>query len=353
MITNSTPQRALRGHMPQRPTPRIAASGEHHTHLAGRLTARDRWLARMLFEHRVFTTHQIVQLAFPSIRAANHRLRELYQWRVLDRFQPFVSSGTQPMHYVLDIAGLTALAFEDGLDPATLGYRHDRAIGIAYSLRLAHTVGTNGFFTALVHASRRPAAGLLTAWWSEARCQRHFGDIARPDAYGRWRDADTRTEVEFFLEFDYGTEPLRRLARKLADYERLATTTGITTPVLVWLPSTRRETTARRALTTALADLPRPALVPVATSSADLPIDEQENSPAAARWLPLTGTAPGQPRRTHLMGLAHTWPDLISPTPATVPPRNSPRQATASTELAAPEPLPPSQPRYRIHRPAL
>jgi hypothetical protein len=42
--------------------------------------------------------------------------------RIIDRFQPFVSTGTAPMHYVLDIAGAVALAYENGLDPKRLGY---------------------------------------------------------------------------------------------------------------------------------------------------------------------------------------------------------------------------------------
>ncbi|GHF50726.1 hypothetical protein GCM10017566_24810 [Amycolatopsis bartoniae] len=198
--------------MAQRHTPRAATTGEHHAQLAGRLTLRDRWLARMLHEHKVFTTQQIVELCYPSMRAANHRLLDLFEWRVIDRFQPFVSSGTAPMHYVLDIAGAVALAYEDGL-------------GIAHSLRLAHTVGINGFFTTLIALSRQSGArGRLTAWWSELHCGRLFGDMVRPDAYGRWREDGQ--QIEFFLEFDFGTEDLATLGRKLYGYEKLATATG-------------------------------------------------------------------------------------------------------------------------------
>ncbi|MBV9141430.1 MAG: replication-relaxation family protein [Pseudonocardiales bacterium] len=345
MITNPTPQRALRGHLPTRPTPRAATTGEHHAALAAHLTPRDRWLARMCFEHRVFTTHQIVHLTYPSLRAANHRLRELYLWRVLDRFQPFLSCGTAPMHYVLDIAGATALAHEDGLPPKALGYRHEAAIGLAHSLRLAHTIGVNGFFATLVATSRQPhATGQLTAWWSETRCARHFGDLVRPDAYGRWHEADR--ELEFFLEFDFGTEALSVLASKLTGYHQLATTTGITTPVLVWLPTTRREATARQALAQAHSHLDHPDLVPVATSSADLPRTEPTNTPATSRWLPLPDPAPRRPGRLRLADLAHRWPTTATPhtTPA-----STPRHGTEpATTLAPPSPLPPPQPAYRI-----
>lgn len=333
MISNPTPQRALRGHMPQRPTPRAATTGEHHAQLAGRLTPRDRWLARMLHEHKVLTSHQIIDLCYPSKRAANHRLLDLFKWRVVDRFQPFVSRGTAPMHYVLDIAGAVALAYEDGLDPKKIGYRHEDAMGIAHSLRLAHTVGINGFFTSLVAISQRPGIdGRLTAWWSELRCRRLFGDMVRPDAYGRW--CEDGREIEFFLEFDFGTEDLGTLSSKLHGYEKLAAATGISTPVLMWLPTNRRETTTRGALTNKLAQLDRPTLVPIATSAPDV---AGERNPAAAKWLPIPTSAIRRSGRLRLAELAQLWPQAIPPTAAqaSVPAREAP------AALTAPEPLPP------------
>ncbi|MET8759864.1 replication-relaxation family protein [Lentzea sp. NPDC004782] len=292
----------------------------------------------MLAEHKVLTTQQIVELCYPSTRSANHRLLDLYKWRVVDRFQPFVTSGTAPMHYVLDIAGSVALAYEDGIDPRKLRYRHEDAIGIAHSLRLAHTVGTNSFFTKLIALSRRPGArGRLTAWWSELRCKRLFGDMVRPDAYGRWREDGQ--QIEFFLEFDFGTEELGKLARKLHDYAKLATTTGITTPVLVWLPTNRRETSARTALALALSELDRPALVPVATSAADVSGVAGENNPAVARWLPVSGTTSQRLGRLRLLDLAQLWPHAIPPAATPSSDAFSPRHSL--TELAAPNPLPP------------
>ncbi|MEV6444716.1 replication-relaxation family protein [Amycolatopsis sp. NPDC051716] len=304
----------------------------------------------MLYEHKVLTTQQIVELCYPTMRAANHRLLDLFKWRVVDRFQPFVSSGTAPMHYVLDIAGSVALAYEDGLDPKQLGYRHEDAIGIAHSLRLAHAVGVNGFFTALVALSQRPGArGRLTAWWSELRCGRLFGDMVRPDAYGRWREDGH--QIEFFLEFDFGTEDLGKLGRKLHGYEKLATATGITTPVLVWLPTNRRETTARRALADALSELDRPALVPVATSASDVAGVAGvagENNPAVGRWLPVSGPSSRQPGRLRLAELAHLWPHADPP--AAAPSSTSLPAQQAPAELAAPDPLPPSPSTSRFRR---
>ncbi|NYI91800.1 hypothetical protein HNR02_007092 [Amycolatopsis endophytica] len=326
LITNPTPQRALRGHRPARPSPRVANSAEHQAALAVRLTPRDKWIARMLWEHRVLTSHQVTALAFPSFRSGRQRLRELYLWGVVDRFQPFVTVGTAPMHYVLAPAGATVLAAEDGRDVKEMGYRHDRAFAVAHSLRLAHTVGVNEWFTTLV-ARARHEPGALTAWWSETRCSRHFGDLVRPDAYGRWQQGDR--QIEWFLEYDFGTEPLAKLAGKLSGYAALAEATGITTPVLVWLPTSRREVNARRVLARAQAQLTEPHTVPVATAAAALlDPDAAHPSPADEVWLPLDPRGPL--RRRTLAGLADAWPGLPPPVaaddtaPGPVPPPPSP-----------------------------
>ena len=138
--------------------------------LAARLTARDRWLLRMLHEHRVLTTTHITQLAFGTSRAATARLLTLYQLRAIDRFRPLTASGSAPLHFVLDEAGAYLLAAEDGITPGQLGYRRDRALAIALSVQLAHATGTNSVFCALAAQGRQAGNAALTCWWSERRC---------------------------------------------------------------------------------------------------------------------------------------------------------------------------------------
>ncbi|MFI6098206.1 replication-relaxation family protein [Lentzea sp. NPDC051213] len=348
MITNPTRQRDLRGHKATRPTPRAANSAEHQAVLAWRLTPRDRWIIRMLHEHRVLTAHQITALTFPSFRSGRQRLRELFQWSVVDRFQPFISVGTAPMHYVLAPAGAAVLAAEDGLDVKELGYRHDRVFGIAHSLRLAHTVGVNEWFTALVDRARHDEHTTVGAWWSEARCTRHFGDLIKPDAYGRFTTSGQ--EIEFFLEYDFGTEVLAKLAGKLAGYAALAEATGITTPLLVWLPTSRREAAARRLLYRAWRELDDPRSVPVATAAAELlDPDAAHPSPADAVWLPLeslgdTGERTGR-REPHR--LLDAWPNI--PPPVTdVDPVSHPDATVAVSP--PPLPMPPTDTRLAAPR---
>ncbi|GAB3901404.1 replication-relaxation family protein [Kibdelosporangium lantanae] len=329
MITNPTPQRNLRGHKPARPTPRVANSPDHQAFLAARLTARDKWIIRMLHEHRVLTSHQIATLAFPSPRSGRQRLRELFQWSVIDRFQPFISVGTAPMHYVLAPAGATVLAAAEGIDVRDLGYRHDRALGIAYSLRLAHTVGVNDWFAALVDRARRDPRVTVDVWWSETRCARHFGDIIKPDAYGRL--TIDQHEVEFFLEYDFGTEVLTKLAHKLVGYAALAETSGITTPLLVWLPTARREAAARSVLRQFHGQLDHSDVVPVATASNEhLNLSTPLPSPADPVWLPLgTSAERCEPHR-----LLDAWPNLQPSAPV-------PDTSQDVRLLPAPAPTPP------------
>ncbi|MFD0201405.1 MULTISPECIES: replication-relaxation family protein [Saccharothrix] len=351
MITNPTRQRTLRGTKATRPTPRAANTAEHQAALAWRLTPRDRWIIRMVHEHRVLTAHQITALAFPSFRSGRMRLRELYLWGVVDRFQPYVTIGTAPMHYVLAPAGAAVLAGEDGLDVKELGYRHDRAFGVAHSLRLAHTVGVAEWFTALVDHARHSDPDhhtTLTAWWSETRCARHFGDLIKPDAYGRWTTHGT--ETEFFLEYDFGTEVLAKLTGKLAGYAALAHATGITTPLLVWLPTSRREATARRLLHRAWRELDDPHSVPAATAAAELLNPNTSHpSPADEVWLPLDATGGTAGPRRALHRLPDAWPHLPPPTDND-PDRETTTGSDTPTLMApAPPPMPPATLTYAQH----
>ncbi|WP_285487903.1 replication-relaxation family protein [Amycolatopsis taiwanensis] len=357
MITATIRQHTMRAHLPGRPTVRAASSVEHQAMLASRLTTRDKWLLALLHEHRVLTTHQIRDAAFPSGRSTRQRLRDLYLWRAVSRFQPFQQFGSAPMHYVLGPAGAAVLAAEHGLDITELGYRHDRAMAIAHNQRLAHTVGVNDFFTSLIARTRHThAPETVEAWWSETRCARHFGDLVIPDSYGRWRTetpgGDMR-EVEWFLEFDTGTESLTKVSRKLTGYARLAESTGITTPLLIWLPTTRREAGARTALARVHAQLDNPHAVPVATAAADLLNPSTPHpSPAEAVWLPLTSArAHRAAPRYRLAELPEAWPGLAPPAePSDDSSEAGQVQAASPYRLPPPSPIPPRATPNRLAR---
>jgi hypothetical protein len=256
--------------------------------LAGRLTDRDRRLCQLLWEHRVLTTGQLTQLVFPSVDAAEHRLIILHRLRLVDRFRPHQHPGSAPYHYFLGPLGAALLAAQADQDPAALGYRRDRTLALAHSQRLAHLVGVNGFFCALTQHARRHPDTQLERWWSEQRCTAHWGGLIRPDSYGRWRDQHRR--VDFFLEYDRGTQAPHRVAGKLGGYHDLAAATGIRTPLLVWLPTPGREVTIRQALAG--------TSLPVATAT-----PTPDHSPAGPLWQPLDRSG----SRRRLIDLPSAW----------------------------------------------
>lgn len=270
--------------------------------LAARLTIRDRHLLRLIKEQRVLTSPQIAQIAFDTDDAARKRLLALHHMGVLDRFRPNLppGMGTAPYHYVLGPVGAAVLASEDGVELGAYGYRRERALSIAYSQRLAHTVGTNGFGAALRGFARRYGNAELLDWWPESSCVSLWGDTVRPDAYGRWRQDDHT--IDFFLEYDTGSEPLDRVVRKLDGYAALTQATQVITPVLFWVQGERREANLRRKLR----QHPAHAFVPIATGNPSVLVGSGDDGPAGEKWLPWEAEGP----RLRLAGLALHWKGL-------------------------------------------
>lgn len=293
MTRPNAPRRRL---LPSR-HPRSRADKTLIAGLAERLTPRDAEILDAVWEHRVLTTDQLTAIFFPSIHRARHRLLDLYELRALDRFRPWAPTGSRPWHWILGPTGAHHLAAQRGITLAELRYRPDAAGAIAFSSRLTHQVGVNEFFAQLHATARRQADGARVAeWWPERRCLALWGDLARPDAFGRWAEPSPTGQpatIDFFLEHDTGTEPLSRVLAKLDGYAALAEATGITTPVLFWLPNPAREANLRKALATP--DVPVATAVHTATTASD--------GPAGPVWLPAGSTGP----RRRLIALRDAW----------------------------------------------
>ncbi|WP_238580977.1 replication-relaxation family protein [Streptomonospora alba] len=252
-------------HAPIRPR----SSPEVIKTLAARLTERDRHIMRLVWRHKVLTTDQLTALGWNSYNTAKQRLATLHRLRALDRIRPWNPRGGAPWHYVLDTPGAEILAAEHGMNLREFGYRRDRALAPATSAALGHLRGLNQVFVDLYAHTRTGTNDPHLDWWTEAECADLYGDIVRPDGAGTWTTAGR--SAGFFLEYDTGTERLRRLVDKVAAYGELAQATATTPVVLFYLPSRRREAHLRRALGS------RPA-VAVATATHDA-------HPAEAVWV--------------------------------------------------------------------
>jgi hypothetical protein len=137
---------------------------------------------------------------------------------------------SQPYHYVLDQLGAIVVAAEQDHDPDKAHWQYEKALAIGRSQRLAHVVGTNGFFSALMAEGRRRDDRALSLWWSERYCGSNFNEIARPDGLGVWEGRGA--QVTFCLEYDRSTETLDRLEKKLKSYEDLQIASGYASWIL-------------------------------------------------------------------------------------------------------------------------
>ena len=259
----------------------VAASSLLH-----RLTGRDRAVLTALRRFGVFTTEQIAEMFFDSPGRARVRLVELHRLGLLERFRPYRESwGSAPFHYVLSRTGAGMAAAQAGEDPVAAERRWtpSGSLALSGSQRLGHITDVSGFHAALVGRARRdPQARLIrwrtepevaswlspsgSGWWSSAP------GVVRPDGWGRWRDGGF--QVEFFLEWDRGTETLSRLVAKLGGYEILEGERGVAAWVLFAFGSTRREHNARAAL--------EGATVAIATAVLGSPPE-----PWSGVWLPV------------------------------------------------------------------
>jgi Replication-relaxation len=256
--------------------------------LAGRLTNRDQRLCRLLWEHRVLTSHQLSQLAFGHLDTAEDRLRTLTHLQVLDRFRPRRDTGSAPYHYVLGPLGAGTLAAEQAVTVSDLGYRRATALAIAHHPHLAELVAVNGFFCALAGHARHHPDTELVVWLSQRDCQAKWGRIIQAQGFGRWRDHDR--EVAFFLHHHPQQQPIKTLISVLAGYDTLAQAIPqlATNLLLVWLSRLDQEATLHRLVP------PRSYLVATATP-------HHGEDPAEAIWWPLGSTGP----RRRLVDLPH------------------------------------------------
>lgn len=212
-----------------------------------RFTPRDRLLLDLLDQHSTFTTEQVTDLAFGSVGRARNRLNLLHQREILDRFRHYRRPGSQSWRWTLGPVGAALVAAGRGETMPRPAAVRDATARLAMSPRLAHLLATNGFFVALTADARTQPDTRLARWWNEAACREATGNLARPDGHGVWTVGGRA--VPFWLEMDLGTETLSRVVGKLGGYAALGSRRAY--PVVIWLPTTARETNLHASLSRA------------------------------------------------------------------------------------------------------
>lgn len=227
-------------------TGRFPAPNAGLPYLVFRTTPRDRYLAAMLFEHRILTADQIALLAFTTLRRANRRLAELAKIGIVDRSRanPAVY-GSCPYLYTLGPQGALLLAAER--DKSVKELRYNRAVLLRQVVRpnLSHNLGCNGVMVRLATRHRTAPDTRLHSWWGPINSMSAWMDVIRPDAYAVTTDEANPTGAHsrfgWFFEYDTGTESINQLARKTHGYHRFADTRPGAYPALIRVPSPARE----------------------------------------------------------------------------------------------------------------
>jgi hypothetical protein len=176
--------------------------------LAGRLTAGDRQVCRLLGDHQVLTTGLLALLLDAPPRTLQQRLTTLTTLKVVDRFRPHrpVGAGSAPYHYLLSEAGAAVLAADGSATIDRPGWDRAQLGGLGHANgHLTHLLAVNTVFAQLTHTTRHRAGTRLVCWWPAGRCQARWGRLITPDAYVRWQDPDG--EVDFFLHHPPKRQP--------------------------------------------------------------------------------------------------------------------------------------------------
>lgn len=263
------------------------------TLLASHLTGRDRQIALDCFEHRVFTTPQLLRLHFSDPRHGRRRLLALYQLRVLDRFRPAVpiGQGSAPYHWVLDHAGAHLVAAHRGIDPERLRYRHAAALAIQTSTKLTHQIEVNELFTRLARGAAN-AGGRLAEWYGERTLHGIFDGTITPDGYGVIH-LPNHPPIHLLAELDRDTEPALRLREKASRYPAAIAASALAKArplILLAVPTAARAKAARAAVSPSAAaitvtvwsaDDPRPLLALIARAASRDPLTDSPKPPYA------------------------------------------------------------------------
>ncbi len=183
------------------------------------LDERERAALLALAEHKIFATDQILVMFCGSDRTAQRVLFDLREAGLIDSFEWRSKGKRDPDRHHLTPKGLKLAATLRGCRVAELG-KVPTTEAAAKAL-MPHRRGVNRFFSDLVALTlERPGYGLET-WRDEHKLKTPSGEV-QPDSFGRLLHPGGA--VEFYFEYDLGTEHRSVLIDKFARYQRIAST---------------------------------------------------------------------------------------------------------------------------------
>jgi hypothetical protein len=172
--------------------------------------------------YRYLDRSQIQSLFFTGPRSCQYRLRWLIHHGLVRTWRVVMRPGRvcRASIFLLSRRGAAALAEWLDVEPVALVRRAEHALERRF--HLVHQLEANQFFVDLAAATRDvPDCGLYH-WVGEYGVENAYAEGEErapiPDGWGRLLTPDR--EVLIHLEWDRGTEQLRRLRAKLAAYAR-------------------------------------------------------------------------------------------------------------------------------------
>jgi hypothetical protein len=225
------------------------------------LDPRERAVLVAIYEHKVLLTEHLKAMFFGSLRRAQDRLRHLAQRGLIETWYPPQPRGMGKAsgHHTLTESGAQVVASLLGIARSELRYVVRDEEDREQDSYLAHRIGVNEFFCVLIEAGRAIDGHGLAKWVPERTVRTGDGWI-RPDGFGVYLHPGGA--LDFYLEYDRGTETTRQLANKLAGYIGVArdwTEQGAEhfPCVLIVVPNQRRVRVVAAAFADALARFKR------------------------------------------------------------------------------------------------
>jgi hypothetical protein len=201
-------------------------------------------------------TEHLKAMFFGSLRRAQDRLRHLAQRGLIATWYPPRPRGMGKAsgHHTLTESGARVVASLLGIARSELRYVIRDEQDREQDSYLAHRIGVNEFFCALIEAGRANDGHGLAKRVPERTVRTADGWI-RPDGFGVYLHSGRA--LDFYLEYDRGTETMKQLGNKLAGYIGVArdwTEQGAEhfPCVLIVVPNHRRERVVAAAFADAL-----------------------------------------------------------------------------------------------------